>query len=98
MGELVLAHAGPNGAGLIVFLPFLPIAAGLLFIVIAARDKGGRKDTPRVPRLPTSKEYPLRAVHVALRSRRPKPAPDADNKQDRPDKKFRTGPKHLKQV
>lgn len=98
MGELVLAHAGPNGAGLIVFLPFLPIAAGLLFIVIAARDKAGRKDTSRVPRLPTSREYPLRAVHVALRSGRPTPSPAADDKQDRPDKRFRPRPRHLKQV
>jgi hypothetical protein len=86
MSEVVLAHAGPNGAGLIVFLPFLPVVAGVFFIVFAFRDKVDRKDHGQVRTLPNPKDHPLRDIHVALRSTRP--APTA-SREEKPVRRFR---------
>jgi hypothetical protein len=91
----VLAHAGPNGGGIIVFLPFLPVLLGGLFINFALRDRAGRKEARSVRRLQTPREQPLHYVHTALRStkRAAKPA-DKDNKERAPLNRPRT----LKQV
>jgi hypothetical protein len=93
MSEIVLAHAGPNGAGLIVFLPLLPVVAGLFFVVFAFRDKVDRKEHQQVRSLPNPKDHPLRDVHVALRSARPSPPTSRDEKPPR-----RLGGRHLNRV
>jgi hypothetical protein len=93
MSEILLAHAGPNGAGAIVFLPFLPVAAGLLFLVIAFRDKVDRTRDRSVRSLPNPKEHPLRDVHLALRSTRPTPTSPSRERKGR-----RMGPRHLRQL
>jgi hypothetical protein len=93
MSEVVLAHAGPNGAGLIVFLPILPVVAGVFFIVFAFRDKVDRKEHEQIRTLPNPKDHPLRDIHVALRSAQP--APTA-SREEKPARRFRG--RHLTRV
>lgn len=97
MTELILAHSGPFGGGhtLLVFLPFISLGLGIVFIVVAARDETGRKSSVR--RLPTPKEQPLRHVHAALRAnRRP---PRASGASDKPQgHRVRVAPRHLRQL
>lgn len=97
MTELILAHSGPFGGGhtLLVFLPFISLGLGIVFIVMAARDETGRNRSVR--RLPTPKEQPLRHVHAALlANRRPPRGSGASGKPQA--HRVRVAPRHLKQL
>jgi hypothetical protein len=66
----LLANGGMFVASntLLVFLPFIVVGAGLLFVMRAFNDKIDRKPGDGPPRLPTREERPLYHVHMQIRS------------------------------
>jgi hypothetical protein len=66
----LLANGGMFVASntLLVFLPFIVVGAGLLFVMRAFNDKIDRRPDDGPPRLPTKEERPLYHVHMQIRS------------------------------
>jgi hypothetical protein len=66
----LLANGGMFVASntLLVFLPFIVVGAGLLFVMRAFNDKIDRRPDDGPPRLPTREERPLYHVHMQIRS------------------------------
>jgi hypothetical protein len=97
MGKTLLAHGAAAGSnGLLIFLPFLPFVAGVVFLWWAsARDRARRRQQQQL-RVPDPRETPLRGVHVAIASHK-RERMRRQRKDDKPTTP-RLGSRHLKQV